>query len=488
MPERYIDFIGGEWTPAASGETLPDINPADRREILGEFPNSSTADARRAVEAAAAAQEAWAVLPAVARGEFLRRTADILEARVDTVARDLMREEGKSLPEARGETLRAVTILRYYSAHAMLPDGEVIPSAGAKTLLFTRRAPLGVCALITPWNFPIAIPVWKAAPALVFGNTVILKPSEHTPLTAWHLAQCFEEAKLPAGVFNVLFGEGARVGEALVTAREVAAVSFTGSVATGKTIAGWAAAQGKKYQLEMGGKNAAIVLPDADLDQAVTLTLSGAFKSAGEKCTATSRAIIHEAIYDRFAARLAQQAGALKIGPGDDPDAYLGPVITAQARDRILSAIAAARAEGAELLCGGNVPEGAGLEHGFYVQPTLFGDVRPEMRVAREEVFGPVLCLMRARDLDHALSLANEVEYGLSASLFTRDLNAALTFAERIQAGMVRINGETAGVEPQAPFGGMKASSSYSREQGLAARDFFTQIKTISVDLALAPQ
>jgi aldehyde dehydrogenase (NAD+) len=413
----------------------------------------------------------------------LREAADILESRVDEVARGLMREEGKSLPEAKGETLRGVTILRYCAAQTMLPDGDVIPSAGAATFLYTRRIPVGVCALITPWNFPIAIPIWKAAPALAFGNTVVLKPSELAPLTAFNIAGVFEEAGLPPGVFNVIFGQGARFGETLTTHAGVSAVSFTGSVKTGKVIAAQAVGAGKKYQLEMGGKNAAVVLADADIDQAVNLTIQGAFKSAGEKCTATSRAILHADIYDEFSRRLVEKTKALKVGPGDDVSAYLGPVISEQARTNILAAVDEARRAGTQMLCGGPLDDPA-LTNGFYVAPTVFGDVSPDSRIAREEVFGPVLCLMRATTFDHAVALLNGVEYGLSASLFTRDLNAAMQFAERAQAGMIRINGETAGVEPQAPFGGTKASSSWSREQGLAARDFFTQTKTISVDRA----
>lgn len=483
MSQRYDNHIGGEWTAPAAGEYLLDINPANRRDVIGEFANSTAPDATRAVEAAASAQAAWAALSAHARGEFLRKAADILESRADQVARDLMREEGKSLPEAKGETLRGVTILRYYAMQTMLPDGDVIPSAGATTFLYTRRVPLGVCSLITPWNFPIAIPIWKAAPALAFGNTVVLKPSEHAPVTAWNIARAFEEAGLPKGVFNVLFGQGTRTGEVLATHPAVSAVSFTGSVRTGKAIAAQAVDAGKKYQLEMGGKNAAVILADADLEQAVNLTIQGAFKSAGEKCTATSRAIVHADIYDAFSRRLVEKTKALKVGPGDDASAYLGPVISEQAQANILRAIEEGRAGGAALLCGGPLDDPA-LANGFYVAPTVFGDVPPDSRIAREEVFGPVLCLMRAESFDHALELLNGVEYGLSASLFTRDLNAAMQFADRAQAGMVRINGETAGVEPQAPFGGMKASSSWSREQGLAARDFFTQVKTISIDRA----
>lgn len=484
LEQGYRNFIGGAWTPPESGEYLPNLNPANREEVIGQFPNSSAKDAAAAIEAASGAEPGWAALSSHARGEFLRKAADVLESRVDEIARDLMREEGKSLPEARGETLRGVAILRYYAAQTMLPDGDVIPSAGATTFLYTRRFQLGVCALITPWNFPIAIPIWKAAPALAFGNTVVLKPSEHAPLTAFHITECFEAAGLPAGVFNVVFGEGARIGEALVTHPAVQAVSFTGSVRTGKTIASWAAAHGKKYQLEMGGKNAAVILPDANLDQAVNLTIQGAFKSAGEKCTATSRVIIHRDVYADVTRMLCEKTAALKIGPGDDSDAYLGPVISEQARDRILESIAKAVAHGVTTVGGPVVPDSAALGSGFYIAPTLLLNVPPEMSIAKDEVFGPVLCVMEANDLNHAIDILNDVEFGLSASIFTRDLNAAMHFADRVQAGMIRINGETAGIEPQAPFGGMKASSSFSREQGLAARDFFTQTKTISIDRA----
>lgn len=484
MSERYRNYIGGEWLRPAADNYHDNRNPADRNDIIGAFPNSDATDAEQAIAAAKSALESWSSLSSHARGEYLRKAADILEKRAEGVARDLMREEGKSLPEAKGETMRGVTILRYYAMQTMLPDGDVIPSAGAKTFLYSRRIPLGVCTLITPWNFPIAIPLWKAAPALAFGNTVILKPSELAPLTAHNIAECFAEAGLPAGVFNVVFAEGKRVGETLATHPDVTALSFTGSVRTGKILAQQAVEHGKKYQLEMGGKNAAVILPDADMEQAINLTIQGAFKSAGEKCTATSRAIVHRAVYDTFAANLVERTAALKIGPGDDASAYLGPVISEAARDNILNAITEAQAEGATVLCGGSVPDAPALAKGNYILPTVFGNIRPDMKIAKEEVFGPVLCLLPAEDLDDAIRLLNDVEYGLSASLFTRDLNAAMQFAEKAQAGMIRINGETAGVEPQAPFGGMKASSSFSREQGLAARDFFTQVKTVSVDRA----
>ena len=484
MPERFENFIGGKWTAPESGMYLPDLNPADTRDIVGEFPNSTSADAVNAVDAAYRAAPEWAALAAPTRGEFLRKAADILAARADEVAADLMREEGKSLPEAKGETLRGVALLRYYAAETMRPDGEVIPSASAATWLMTKRVPLGVVSLITPWNFPIAIPLWKAAPALAFGNTVVIKPSELAPKTAWNIAKVFEEAGLPAGIFNVVFGEGARTGESLTANRKVNGISFTGSVRTGRLIGRTAAEHGKKVQLEMGGKNAVVVLKDANLNQALALTIQGAFKSAGEKCTATSRVIVDREIYPEFKERLVQMTKALKLGPGDFADAYLGPVISSAARENIIRAVAAAQEEGAELLCGGKIPEGSLFENGYYIEPAIFDKVTLNMAIAREEVFGPVLCLMETDGIEEAVYKLNETDYGLSASLFSQSMNSAMYFAERVQAGLIRINGETAGVEPQAPFGGMKNSSSYSREQGQAARDFYTQIKTISFDRA----
>ena len=484
MPERYENFIGGKWTPPENGNYIPNLNPADSRDSLGDFPNSTGPDAKHAIETAYRARLEWAALAAPARGEFLRKAADILAARAEEVAADLMREEGKSLPEAKGETLRGVALLRYYAAETLRPDGEVIPSATAATWLMTKRVPLGVVSLITPWNFPIAIPLWKAAPALAFGNAVVMKPSEHAPKTAWHIAKVFEEAGLPAGVFNVVFGEGGQAGPPLTTHRCVNGISFTGSVRTGRMIGRSAAEHGKKVQLEMGGKNAVVVLKDADMKQAINLAIQGAFKSAGEKCTATSRVIVDHEIYPQFREWLVKQTKGLKIGPGTDPDAYLGPVISAAARDNILKAVDAAKAEGAELLYGGKIPQGEQYANGHFIEPAIFDHVTINMAIAREEVFGPVICLMEARGIEDAVYMLNETDYGLSASLFSKDLNSAMYFAEKAQVGMVRINGETAGVEPQAPFGGMKNSSSYSREQGQAARDFYTQIKTISIDRA----
>jgi len=483
MATTYSNYVSGRWTASADGKTFEDVNPADARDVVGQFPASGAADADAALAAAENAFPAWRALSGPERGRYLLKAADILERRADEVAADLTREEGKTLVEAKGETMRAVLIFRYYGMDVYHRTGEVIPSASAGTLMFTRRVPLGVVALVTPWNFPIAIPVWKLAPAIAYGNTVVLKPSSLAPLTAHHVAEVLHEAGLPAGVVNVIHGAGARFSDALVSP-PVKAVSFTGSSEVGRRLAVRAAEQGIKYQLEMGGKNPVIVLPDANLEQAVELTISGAFRSAGEKCTATSRAILVGPILSEFTERLVARVKSLTLGPGTDPETYLGPVISKSAQEEILAHIALAKREGGSVLLGGKAPKGEVFAHGFYIEPTVVGNVTPEMSLAREEVFGPVLAVIGAETFEQALDLANGVRYGLSASLFTRDLNRVLEYADRIEAGLVRVNGETAGVEPQAPFGGFKGSSSYSREQGRAAIEFFTQIKTIYFDRA----
>ncbi len=483
MPKTYPNYIDGQWLSSRSGTTFDDINPADARDIVGKFPASGPADAEEAIAAAERALPDWTALSAPDRGKYLLKAADILERRADEVAAALTRDEGKTLAEARGETLRAVLIFRYYGMDAYHATGDVIPSTSAGTLMFTRRVPVGIVVLVTPWNFPIAIPVWKLAPAVAYGNTVVLKPSSLAPLTAHLVAEVLHEANLPPGVVNLIHGPGGPISETLVSP-PVKAVSFTGSSEVGRGLAMRAAEFGIKYQLEMGGKNPAIVLPDANLDQAVDLTTSGAFRSAGEKCTATSRAIVVGPIIGEFTKRLVEKTKKLKLGPGTDPEAYLGPVITKSAQERILAHIELGKKEGARLLFGGGVPKGEPFDRGFYVEPTVFGDVRPEMKLAQEEIFGPVLAIIGVETFDEAIAIANGTRYGLSASIFTRDLDRVLEYADRIEAGLVRVNGETAGVEPQAPFGGFKGSSSFSREQGRAAIDFFTQIKTVYFDRA----
>jgi aldehyde dehydrogenase (NAD+) len=407
---------------------------------------------------------------------------------LEEVATALTREEGKLLWESRGETSRGVVLLRYYANEGLHPVGEALPSAtSAKTLLIAKREPLGAVGLITPWNFPVAIPIWKAAPALIYGNTVVLKPSGLSPLTATLIAEIFEEAGLPPGVFNVVHGPGRVVGEALSTHPAVSAISFTGSCEVGAKIASTCAEAGKKYQLEMGGKNPVLVMEDADLSQAVRLTLSGAMRSSGHKCTATSRAIVVESVVDEFTARLAEGAKALVVGPGLEATKmgegpYLGPVITEEQLNSILKAVRDAEKSGAKVLAGGNRLTGGAYDKGYFMAPTILDGVTPDSPVAQEELFGPVVAVLRVKDYDEAIQVANGVKFGLSASIFTRDLNKALSAANQLEAGLIRINGETAGVEPQAPFGGMKASSSGSREQGQVAKEFFTQYKTVYFD------
>jgi acyl-CoA reductase-like NAD-dependent aldehyde dehydrogenase len=477
------NYINGEWMPTHSDRMFERRNPADTRDLIGQYADSGEEDVRDAVEAARTALPAWRRLAPDARAQFLFKAADLLAGRKDEVAAALTREEGKTLAEAGGETGRGVVLLRYFAGEGLRVGGDVVPSINPQSLLFTERVPLGVVGLITPWNFPVAIPLWKAAPALVYGNTVVLKPSEFAPHTAHLLAEVFREAGLPPGVFNLIQGTRA-AGAALASADGVDGISFTGSVVTGKSIARACVERGAKYQLEMGGKNPVVVLEDAHLPQAVELTVQGAMRSAGEKCTATSRAIVVESVADAFTNALVGRVRGLKIGPGTDPEAYLGPVITEQARQHIIGHIARAKEEGASVLTGGGVPAQGNLAYGHYVEPTVLGDVTPGMAVAKEEVFGPVLAILRVPDFDTALDVANDVAYGLSASLFTRDIGKALRFAREVDAGLVRVNGETAGVEPQAPFGGMKASSSFSREQGQAAKEFYTQIKTVSFEKA----
>ena len=477
------NYIDGRWIAPRAGATFAKHNPADVRDIIGEFPASSAIEVQDAVTAAQRALPAWRALSYDARAQFLYRASAAIAARQSDIAAALTREEGKSLAEANGETGRGAMILRYFAAEGLHGVGEVLPSINASTLLFTDRVPLGVVGLVTPWNFPVAIPLWKAAPALVYGNTVVFKPSEHSPLTAQMITEVFHETGMPAGVFNLVQG-GRETGEALSLANGMHGISFTGSVATGKAIARVCVERGLRYQLEMGGKNPVVVLEDANLDRAVELTVQGAMKSAGEKCTATSRVIVIESIAEEFIRRLTARVQQLTTGPGTDSGFYLGPLISAAACSKAMRYVDEAVGNGAQLLAGGAISGRNDLAHGHFMAPTLLDNVRPDMAIAQEEVFAPVLAILRVPDFDAAVRVANNVAFGLSASVFTRNLDKAMRFAREVEAGLVRINGETAGVEPQAPFGGMKNSSSFSREQGQAARDFYTQVKTISIDRA----
>jgi len=477
----FRNYINGEWRGSSTGETVASVNPANRHDIVGLVPNSGRDDLESAVAAADAARKAWRKLAGPARGQILYKVADILESRLEDIAETMTREMGKTFGEAKGETARGVALLRYYAGEGMRKIGDVIPSTDAGALMFTTRVPLGVVGVITPWNFPVAIPVWKIAPALVYGNTVVWKPATETAVTAAKIAACFHDAGLPAGVLNLVIGSGSVIGQGIAEHPGIHGITFTGSNGVGKRIAQAAVARGAKYQLEMGGKNPVIVLKDADLELAVNATISGGLRSTGQKCTATSRVIVEKEIFPAFREKLLEKIAALKVGDGMDASTWLGPCASESQMETVLGYIREGVEEGAELLCGGERLSEGEMANGFFVAPTVFDRVTPDMTIFREEIFGPVLALVQADNLEEALRLANDSEYGLSASIFTRDIGSILTFIQDMEAGLVRVNEETAGVELQAPFGGMKSSSSHSREQGTAAIEFYTAIKTVFV-------
>ena len=474
----YLNLIAGQWQASATGRTFENRNPADTDDLVGTFPESSADDVAAAVAAARAAQPAWAAMPAPKRGDVFYRAANLLEARADEIAREMTREEGKTLPEARGEVGRTINILRYYGGEGARLFGRVIPSERDRVFMHTLRAPLGVVGAITPWNFPIAIPAWKCCPALISGNAVVLKPSELAPLCATRLAEFLVEAGLPAGVLNVVHGKG-EAGAAVVAHEHVRAVSFTGSEATGGQVAEVCGKRKARVQLEMGGKNPTIVLADADLDEAAGIVLNAAFGSTGQRCTATSRAIVERSVVDAFSERLVTKAKAMRVGPGLESGIDVGPSINAPHADRVVSEVAAAASAGARVLTGGARLTAGALARGHFVEPTVLGDVTPQMTIAQEEVFGPVLAILPADDFEQALTLANDVRFGLSATICTRSLSHALQFAQRIEAGLVMVNLPSAGVEYQVAFGGSKASSLGPREQGPEAIDFYTTLKTV---------
>jgi aldehyde dehydrogenase (NAD+) len=482
MPDSAVpslsSFIGGVFRPSKTSEFVDDINPSDASDIVARVPLGSPSDVEAAVEAASAALSSWRAKTGPQRSESLYAWGEAIAARREELAQAMSREVGKPITEARGEAARCVAILRYYAGEAVREMGELIPAQTAGALQFTLREPLGVVALITPWNFPLAIPLWKAAPALAFGNVVVLKPAEAASRCGALLAETASTAGLPSGVFNVVLGSGAKIGSALIEHERVRAVSFTGSGKVGAQVASTASRRNIRYQTETGGKNVVIVAPDADLDLAAALTVAGAMRYAGQKCTATSRAVVDRRVHGPFIEKLRAQVDALVLGPVTDSAAGVGPVISREAKQAIDGALAGVSAD---RIYGGRLPKDDAWSRGFFCSPAVVEDPDPDSRIAREELFGPVLATFAASDLDEAITLANRTEYGLSASIFTRDLKTALSFVNRIEAGLVRINGDTTGVDPHAPFGGMKGSSSGSREQGPAAREFYTEIKTVQI-------
>ncbi|HVR30545.1 MAG TPA: aldehyde dehydrogenase family protein [Thermoanaerobaculia bacterium] len=473
-------YVGGEWYHPRSDRTVRNVNPANRDDVLAEFPLATSADAERAIDAAAAAFPAWRATPAPERGRVLWRAADLARARAEEIARTMTREEGKVLREARGEVAKGIALLEYYAGAGFRLGGKTLPSEARETFTYTLRQPLGPVGLIAPWNFPWAIPVWKAAPALVAGNTMVLKPATLTPACTSLFVDILAEAGLPPGVLNVVVGSGREVGEAIVASPAIRAVSFTGSNAVGQGLYVKAASRGIKVTCEMGGKNAVVVLDDADLDQAAAAIHGGAFGSTGQRCTATSRVIALEPVKDALLERLVASARAIRVGNGLDETIDMGPAVDQDQLTTDLRYIELGKAEGARLVTGGGRP--AGLERGFFVEPTIFDGVAPSMRIFKEEIFGPVLAVSTAHTPEEALAAANAVEYGLTTSIFTQNLDAAMRYIDAVETGMVHVNEPTVGGEAQLPFGGIKATGVGGREMSEEGLDFFTETKTVFIN------
>ncbi len=481
--KRYDLFLDGKSVPAADGRTFRTTDPADARVVVAEYALGGAADAAAAVAAAKTAFPKWAAQTSVARGRILAKASQLIEARKGELAELLVREEGKTITEATGEVQRSADIFRFYGGLGYQLGGQTIPHDLPGNLMFTRREPLGVVGLITPWNFPIAIPAWKMAPALVCGNTVVLKPASQAPAMALELAKVLAEAGLPAGVLNVVTGDGRPFAAELAANPAVQGVSFTGSTAVGRSIYQSLAPRMVRAQMEMGGKNPTIVLADADLDLAATLVARAGFGLTGQACTATSRVIVERPVLAAFTEKLVAQAKGWKVGPGLAAGVQMGPAVSEAELQGNLDYLQIARTEGAKLLWGGERLTEGDLAHGWFMQPAVIGDVTPSMRIAREEVFGPVVAVIAVDSFDEALAVANSVDVGLSASLVTRDFKKAMLYAERIEAGVVKVNQISTGLALQAPFGGVKSSSTDSfREQGVAALDFYTRSKTVYLD------
>ena len=477
----FRNYVGGEWVDAASGETFESVVPATG-EVLGAFPRSRAEDVDRAVAAAKAAFEEWRLVPAPRRGELLFRFARLLEEEKQSLTALMSREMGKVLAEAGGDVQEAIDMSVYMAGEGRRLFGHTTPSELENKFQMSVRMPVGVVGAITPWNFPIAIPAWKLAPALVCGNTVVLKPAEDTPLLAERFVELLAEAGLPPGVVNVVHGYGEEAGDRLVRHPDVPVITFTGSRETGVLVTKNAADELKHVHLELGGKNGIIVMDDADHDQAVEGIVWSAFGTSGQRCTAASRVIVHEAVEDELRRRLVARAEAMRIGPGWEPDTDLGPVINRAALDKIHEYTEIGADEGAELLTGGEPASDGDLAKGFYYRPTIFAGVEPAMRIAQEEIFGPTTALIRVREFDEAVSVANGIRYGLSSAIFTRDVNRAFRAMRDLQAGITYVNAGTTGAEVHLPFGGTKDTGNGHREAGQAALDVFTEWKSVYID------
>jgi len=481
-PNIYRNLIDGEWVESSTGETFENRNPADTRDVVGIFQKSGKEDADAAVDAARRAFVKWRLVPAPRRAEIIFRAAEMLAERKEDFSRDMTREMGKILKETRGDVQEAVDTAYYMAGEGRRLFGPTTPSELPNKFAMAVRQPLGVCAMITPWNFPMAIPSWKLLPALVCGNTCVIKPAQDTPLSTFNLVRVLTDAGVPKGVINIVTGFGAEAGAPLLENPEVRAVSFTGSSAVGRTIGTTSAKSFKHCSLELGGKNPMIVLDDANLDLAIEGALWGGFGTTGQRCTATSRIIVQKGVYHDFVHRLVERARKLRVGNGLDETIEMGPAINERQLISDLQYVDVGKTEGAKLQCGGNRIDKGDYKHGFFMEPTIFTDVDPKMRIAQEEIFGPVVSIIPCENFEDAVLIANNIEYGLSSAIYTRDVNKAFTAMRDLYAGITYINAPTIGAEVHLPFGGVKATGNGHREGGIGAIDFYTEWKSVYVD------
>ncbi len=475
-------YIGGKWIDGKDSREIKSVNPADSRQVLAVFKGASREDALSALEAAQKAYPGWKSVPAPKRARYLDAVVRLARHKKEDLARIMTREEGKILPEALGEMEKGINLLEWFAGEGLRFMGQTAPSELAKNLLYTIREPLGVVSIITPWNFPWAIPCWKIAPALVAGNTLVFKPASCTPWMAAEFVKLFEEAGIPPGVINLVLGSGSAVGDVLVEDPRVKAVSFTGSNEIGTRVHELAGKRGARATCEMGGKNPCVVWEDADMDLALAGVMKGAFGSTGQRCTATSRLIIHEKVADGFIRRMIEQLKKFKVGDGMKPGIDMGPAVDKGQHETNIRYIEKGKQEGADLIFGGKCLQGPEHKHGFFVEPTLFDHVSDSMTVFQEEIFGPVLCIRRVKTFEEALESANCVIFGLTSAIYTQDISLAMRFVEEMEAGMVHINSPTIGGEAQVPFGGVKASGVGEREMAKEGILFFSQPKTVFLD------
>jgi acyl-CoA reductase-like NAD-dependent aldehyde dehydrogenase len=481
-PRLFKNFINGEWVESRSGKAYENRNPANTDELIGMFVSSTEEDVNAAVDAAKEAYKTWRLVPAPKRAEILFRAAELLLQRKEDFSKDMTREMGKVLAEARGDVQEAIDMTYYMAGEGRRLFGQTTPSELPNKFAMSVRQSIGVCGMITPWNFPMAIPSWKMMPALVSGNTVVLKPAEDTPLSAYHLVQVLTEAGVPRGVVNLVSGDGPDAGAPLSKHKDVPVMSFTGSCAVGRLIAQACAPDFKHCSLEMGGKNIIIVMEDANLDLAVDGAVWGGFGTTGQRCTAASRVAVHKSVYHEFVSRFVNRVKSLKVGNGLDVSTDMGPCINEQQLKTVMSYVEIGKNEGAKLLTGGNRLDSGAHAKGWFHEPTVFGDCSPNMRIAQEEIFGPVVSVIPIDSLEQAIEVANGVPYGLSASIYTRNVNRAFQAMRDLYTGIVYVNAPTIGAETHLPFGGTKQTGNGHREAAIAAIDFFTEWKTIYID------